>query len=289
MILQDYLDEKVAFECHSEVEINSMLCILKEIDNENFVETFKKIRKDAENNSEKPFFIFFRKNNTNNCLINTYIWSYKVVKLTKELYKEMKKDLENKNYYEKIIISPTLNSSKMDFSYGFDTVATIADEGILAINVNNLKLEGEERKMINLDGFLNKYKEMIEEKLMKERKEKVNKLKEKDCYTIQVKKIKDALVSSFNGLIKDNGEETDLIHNSDVDVLIKNRLSEDFISKETKEKITKIEIEEIEKIKELDNKIKEIKVACMLSTNEEKIQQILINYKIITKDGKLII
>lgn len=290
MILQDYLDEKVAFECHSEVEINSMLCILKEIDNENFVETFKKIRKDAEDNGlRRPFFIFFRKDNKNECLIDTYMWSYKVVKLTKELYKEMKKDLENKNYYEKTIIGPTLDLSEIDFNYGFDTIATIANGDGLAVNANNLKLEGGEKKMINLDGFLNKYKEMVEEKLMKERKEKVNKLKEKDCYTIQIKKIKDTLVNSFNTLIKDNEEEIDLIRNSDVDVIIKDKLSEDFISKETKEKITKIEIEEVEKIKELDNRIKEIKVACMLSTNEEKIQQILINYKIITKDGKLII
>lgn len=288
MLLQDYLDEKIAIKCSSEVEINSMLYIIKQIDNENFVEAFEKVRKDAKDNGlRKPFFIFFRKDNKNSCLIDTYIWSYKIIDLTKELYKEMKKELEDKNKLTGTILYNT-NLVGYNGNLG-DCILTASDFNTATICTSNFNLKEKKEKMINLDGFLNKYKEMVEEKLMKERKEKVKKLKEKDCYTIQIKKIKDTLVNSFNTLIKDNGEKIDLICNSDVDVIIKDKLSEDFISKETKEKITKIEIEELEKTKELDNKIKEIKVACMLSTDEEKIQQILTNYKIITKDGKLIV
>ena len=287
MILQDYLNEKIAIKCFSEVEINSMLCIIKQIDNENFVETFKKAKKDVEDNGlRRPFFIFFRKDNKNSCLIDTYMWSYKTVDLTKELYKEMKKELE-----DKINITGTAlyNTNLIGYNRNLgDCVSVASDFNTATICTSNFNLKEEKEEMINLNGFLNNYKEMVEEKLMKERKEKVKKLKEKDCYTIQIKKIKDTLINSFNTLIKDNEEEMDLICNSDVDIIIKNKLSEDFISKETKEKITKIEIEELEKIKELDNKIKEVKTACMLSTNEEKIQQILTNYKFITKDGKII-
>lgn len=295
MVLQDYLDEKIAIKCSSEVEINSMLYIIKQMGDEKFIEDFKEARKKAESNgSTKPFFIFFRKGNANYCLIDIYTWNYKVVDLTKELYKEMKKELENKiNFTEKEFPRPRHDCScnlivehRDSFLNSCLTTAKDFNNNITTVCVDNYKLK-EEKEMINLDGFLNKYKEMVEEKLMKERKEKVKKLKEKDCYIIQIKKIKDTLIDSFNALIKDNEEGMDLICDSDVHIIIKNELPGDFVSKETKEKLAKIENEELEKIKELDSKIKEIKTACMLSTSEEKIQQILTSYKFITEDGKI--
>jgi negative regulator of sigma E activity len=143
--------------------------------------------------------------------------------------------------------------------------------------------------MINVNNFLNEYvskkQKIIEDKYQKE----IEKVKKQDAIVIALDGFKEELLNRINEILnmgKENETDERYFKENDIKIWINAPVIEynKFYTKETYDEIEKIEEEKRKEEKELKEKIEEIRMLCSLTTDEEKIQEILTAHDIINKN-----